>query len=730
MMSINLRHSLTYRRLVERRLFFPPLLLVVLLTFSLSITSLAQEKEMNYPETPQIKVVDEYHGVKVVDNYQWMEDPGDSKVKNWAAEQNKVAKGVIDNIPCCDAIKERLNELWRYDDETVPHKVLNGERLFYHARKKDDEKWVLMTKKNEKADAEVLVNPNEWEKTETMQGLSISRDGKYIAYGKSTGGDENPVVQVMEVETRKILPDGLKGWKQHPLSWLPDNSGFFYVAQPLKGEVPEGEEHYWWTVYFHRLGTDTKDDRKIFFSPDNKDVYTSAQVTEDGEYVIFYYWHAYKTEVYYKKVSWREPIKPLITGFDAQYGVDIIDDKLFIMTNKDAPMQKMYVTDLDKPERENWKEFIPEDKEAKLYYTAPVNGKIYAVYQQNAFTRIKVYDFKGKHLRDMELPTMGSASVSGYWSRPEVWVRFTSFTYPPTTFQYDFDNDELVLYKEFPLDIDVNNFVAEQVWYDSKDGTPVSMFLLHRKDLRKDGNNPVLLTGYGGFDISMTPHFSTVNVVWLEAGVMIAIPNLRGGGEYGEEWHEAGMLGNKQNVFDDFIAAAEWLIDNKYTNPEKLAIEGASNGGLLVGAVTVQRPELFRAVHCGVPVLDMLRYHKFLTHRADEYGSSDDPEQFKYLLEYSPYHNVEDGVDYPAVLFTASENDARVPTFHAMKMTARMQEANPDDEPILLMVRDNSGHGGGTTISTLVEQVAEPMAFLLSQLGMNNPLRPPTKAGL
>ena len=445
----------------------------------------------------------------------------------------------------------------------------------------------------------------------------------------------------------------------------------------------------------------------------------SVWISECGKYTIFYRGLFRKNEIYFKHFGDEELI-PIVTGFDASYSVDIVDDKILIETDKGAPNGKVYITDIEHPQREFWQEFLPEQKD-RLYYISAIAGYIYAVYQHNAYTVIKIYSLEGDYIRDLSFPTLGTGYVSGYWSQDDIWVNFSSFTYPSVTYKYDFENDKLNIYKEFPLEIDVEDFYAEQVWYHSKDGTLISMFLVHRKDLKKNGNNPVRLSGYGGFNSSQTPYFSTTNIVWLEAGGMLAIPNLRGGGEYGEKWHEAGMKENKQNVFDDFIAAAKWLIKNKYTNPEKLSISGGSNGGLLVGAVTVQRPELFKVVNCAVPLLDMIRFHKFGPARywIDEYGSADNPEQFEYLYKYSPYHNVVNGTDYPAIIISTGENDARVDPLHARKMVARMQEANPNGEPILLLLKKDSGHGGGTTLSMHIERVADTWAFLMNELGMS-----------
>lgn len=692
-------------------------LLILMLSLTISIQKISAQ--VQYPKTPIIAVKDTLHGTIITDNYHWLEDGENPEVIKWEKEQDKFTRSILDNLPQREKLVERFNELWRYDDVGRPSKVLNGERIFLWEKLKNDEKWRVLTKKDEATEFEILIDPNNWDATETLSGTSASRDGKYYTFGKAVAGNENPIVKIMEVETKRILPDTLRGRKQYVTSWLPDNSGFYYSAAPLKGEVSEGEENYWDSIYLHKLGTPADEDEKIYYSKDKKEMHHSVWNSECGKYTIFYQGLFNKNEIYFKYFG-EEELIPIATGFDASYYVDIVDNKILIKTDKDAPNGKVYITDVDHPQREFWQEFLPEQKD-KLYYINTIAGHIYAAYQHNAYTVIKIYSLEGDYIRDLSFPTVGTGHVSGYWSRDDIWVKFSSFIYPSVTYKYDFQNDKLDIYKEFPLAIDVENYTSEQVWYNSKDGTPISMFLVHRKNLKKDGNNPVRLSGYGGFNHSQTPYFSTLNIVWLEAGGMLVIPNLRGGGEYGKNWHEAGMKENKQNVFDDFIAAAEWLIENKYTNPEKLAISGSSNGGLLVGAVTMQRPELFKVVDCGVPLLDMIRYHKFGPARywKDEYGSADDPQQFEYLHKYSPYHNVVNDTYYPAIIISAGENDARVDPLHSRKMVARMQKANPEGEPILLMIRRKSGHGGGTTLSMQIDRVADTWAFLMNMLGMN-----------
>ncbi|MFH1231520.1 MAG: prolyl oligopeptidase family serine peptidase [Planctomycetota bacterium] len=700
------------------------LFIIIITTLIITMGCSMNNKQINYPITAKTNVVDELHGIKVVDNYRWLEDDKNPKVQEWVALQEKITRSYLDKLPQRQWLIKRFNKLLKYDDESTPRKVLIGERIFFSAIKKDWERWAYYTKQNETVSAEPLLNPNEWG-LKTLGFVTPSRDGYYIAFATEEGGNEQSVVKIMEVSSKKILSDSLRGWRQGDIVWLPDNSAFYYSTFPLKGEVPDGEEDYWQSVYFHKLGTLPSEDKKIFSHDKVKEYFHGAGITEDGKYILFYRGLFNKNEVYLKRLNSDESMIPVATGFDAQYHVDVIKDKLIIRTDSDAPKGKVYVADVDKPDKKNWKELIPQTNDNLLYVTG-VAGHLYAIYTHNAFTVIKIYTLDGKYIRDLTLPTIGSAYVWGYWSKNDIWVYFTSFTYPGTTFKYDFERNELKLYHRPPIDVDVSDYVAEQVWYKSKDFTNVSMFLIHHKDVVKNGNNIVYLTGYGGFNIPMNPDFSTSYVIWLEAGGMIAIPNLRGGGEYGQEWHKSGMLDKKQNVFDDFITATEWLIENKYTNPRKIAIGGGSNGGLLIGAVTVQRPDLFNAAYCGNPLLDMLRYHKFgyANIWAEEYGNADNPEQFKYLLKYSPYHNVVDGTRYPSILFVGSENDARCYPFHAMKMVAKMQSRLyvGEGEPILLLVHKKSGHGGGTTLSETIQYKTDVWSFLMDNVGLKPPL--------
>jgi len=671
---------------------------------------------LSYPATPRIAVADTLHGTVLSDPYRWLEASADPRVQAWVAEQSALTRALIDSLPQRPHLIQRLTELLRYDDEGVPERALSSERLFYNRRGADEEKWAYWTKTNDSAPPVVLIDPNTWPREATLAGTVPSRDGRLVAFGTAHAGDENPIVRILETETGRILPDTLQGWKQYVSAWLPDASGFYYSAKPRRRTVPEGEEHYWPSLYFHRLGTPGGDDVKVFSHPTVKEYWHNGHISEDGRYLILSRSLFNTSEIYYHELAANAEPKLLATGFDASYTAHFIEDKILILTNSAAPRYMVYITSIASPEREHWRVFLPESPTDRLAYIVPAAGHIYAVYTTNAHHLVRIHDLEGRFLRDLSLPGLGSVSVSGHWSRNDVWIKFESYTHPPATYAYDFVSNTLTLHRAHPLGVDVPRFTVEQVWYNSKDGTGVSMFLVHDRDLVRDGNRAVCLTGYGGFDVSIQPRFSPEKIPWLEAGGVLAVPNLRGGGEYGREWHEAGMREKKQNVFDDFVAAAEWLIANGYTNPAKLVISGGSNGGLLVGAACVQRPELFRAVDCSVPLLDMVRYHLFRLANiwAEEYGSAADAEQFAYLRRYSPYHNVLAGTAYPAVLISSGENDARVDPLHARKMVAALQYANPDGEPVLLLEHRASGHGGGTTVADRIGDTADRWSFLMN----------------
>jgi prolyl oligopeptidase len=681
----------------------------------------------HYPPTAQVSTTTDYHGTAIEDPFRWLENARDPAVQSWTDEQEALTRAFIGDLPQRPWLAQRFGELWRYDDESVPRRVLQGERLFYSTKQKDQEKWAFVTRARAGAEPRVLLDPNTWPAADQLAGAWPSRDGTHLAFGTAHGGDENPVVAVMVVETGEILPDRLRGWKQSVTSWLPDGSGFYYSCKPREGEVPAGEHEYWHQTWLHRLGTDPAQDVKVFGDDERKETWNSVYCTEDGRYEVFVRGLFNANDVWFRRAGTADPLTPLAEGLRAEHDVEFVGDTILITTDADAPRRLVYVTDAAHPGREHWRVWLPQHPRDNLLSVAAIAGRVYVTYLHDAYTLVQIFDLGGTYLRDLPLPTIGSAGVGGYWSHADVWVGFSSFTFPPTTYQYDFARDELVVYHEFPLRVDTSGVVADQVWFTSKDGTQVPMFLVHRRDAVRDGDRPTLLTGYGGFDVSQRPAFATSYLVWLEAGGVLAVANLRGGGEFGREWHEGAMREKKQNCFDDFLAAAEWLIANRWTRPARLAIRGGSNGGLLVGACLAQRPELFQAVVCQVPLLDMVNYHQFGLANiwAEEYGSSDDPDQFQYLLAYSPYHNLRAGVAYPAFLCTGSENDARVDPLHARKMVARLQSLDDAGGPHLLLVRRESGHGGGTTITTQIEQTVEVTAFLMERLGMSAPVNQP-----
>jgi len=675
-------------------------------------------KNLKYPKTKKVKHIDNYHGTKISDEYRWLENYNRKEVKEWVAKQEKLTHSVIDNLPQKKRIIKRLNELWRYDEESIPYEVLKGKRIFLYKRKKTDEKWIYYTKEDKKSKEVELINPNKWNKSDVLSFVQPTSDGELIAFGKEIGGNENPAIHIMDVPSKKILKDSVTGWKQGRVAWLHDNSGFFYSCKPKKGERKQGDEFYWDEVYFHKLGTSSSEDKKVFHHDSIKEYYHTAHIDESGKYVIFTRETFGKNEVFFKKIENRDLIS-IATGFDAEYCVQIIKDKIIIHTDSNAPNGKVYITDVNKPEKKFWKELIPESSD-KLFRVSSISGYLFLEYLHKAHSLIKIFSLKGKFIQDVKLPGFGNAEIYGYWSKPTIWLRFSSFVIPYTTYEYNLKKNSFKLFFQPPIKINFQDYETKQIEYASKDGTKITMFLIHRKGIKNNGKNPTLLTGYGGFNVSMTPYYSQRYIVWLEAGGMIALPNLRGGGEYGTGWHESGKLNKKQNVFDDFISAAEWLIKNKFTNEKNLAIFGGSNGGLLVGAVAVQRPDLFKIVDCAVPLLDMLRYHKLSIANTwtIEYGSSENQDQFKYLYKYSPYHNIKNNVSYPTMLITTSENDARVDPMHALKMIAKLQEVNPKGDLFLLLVRKDSGHGGGTTISENINQISEELAFLMDNLNM------------
>jgi len=683
---------------------------------------------LNYPEAREVPVADTFHGTVIVDNYRWLENGSDSLVQSWTVAQNRLSRSFLDSMPQRRCFVSRLTELRRYDKQGMPFRVPDGSARFYWRQARDQEKPVSYVQEHESLPARVILDENELDRAEQLLSFSPSRDGRYVALGLARGGGEDARVRIMEVASGRLLPDTLKGTRQSWVSWVANNVGFYYTAAPRPGDVPKGDEAYWHTVYFHRLGTQGRDDRRVFGHDSVREYMHVCQVSEDGRYAAFVRASmAGVNQLFLLRLGSKDSIRPVAAGMDATYGGAIVDSLLFIMTDAGAPMGRVYVTHVDRPQRENWQEFVPEMPDARLVDVKPIGGRIYLTYERQAHTVVRVHARDGRFLREMPLPALGTASVDGTWRDDEVRVNFSSFTYPGSQFYYDFAADSLRLFFQPRLGIRSDQYVTELVWYKSKDGTPVSMFLVRRRDATRDGRNPVLLTAYGGFGISMTAGYSSSHMAWLEAGGIIAVAHVRGGGEYGRSWHEAGKFAGRQKTFEDFFAAGEWLVAQRYTRPERLAAYGGSNGGLTVAAAMVQRPDLFRAVVLDRPILDMLRYQRFglAGMWAGEYGTAGDSGQFGYIAGYSPYQNVRPRTRYPAVLLFGSENDFRADPCHARKMAARMQALNPRGRPVLLVMEGASGHFGGTTQATQIEQTADRYAFLMSMLGMPTP-QPPT----
>jgi prolyl oligopeptidase len=676
-----------------------------------------------YPPTEKIPVTDVIHGIPVQDNYHWLEEESD-KTQKWVQEQDRLTQSYFKDNPHVKKLLCRFRELYDYDDSTFPSRLQLSDRVFFKTKLKNQEKWVYQTKIHPTAPSQILFDPNTWPKEKSLAFVASNWDGKYIAYGVSESGNENPEVKILDLTTGQTLNDTIYGWKIRSVEWDARGTGFFYNANPVQGSVPDGEEHYWFSTYYHKLHTQASSDVKVFSHSTNKECYHSIAVTEDGKYELLWRSQFSEKEIFFRPHQpgiFPTPT-PLSSGFVADFPcLDIFQEKIYILTDLNAPMKQLFVTDVTRPDQKDWKTLIPQRESHQIKSFQIIEGRIYLTIFHHASTYIEIYDLNGTYLKNVPLPGIGTGSVGGFQAaKPGVKVHYTSFFHPSETYWYDFDTNHLTSVHKCPVPADPSPYETKQVWFPSKDGTPISMFILAKKGTPIKGDLPTLLSGYGGFNVSVRCEFRCSYLTWLEAGGIVALPNLRGGGEYGKEWHEGGMKEKKQNVFDDFIAAAEYLIKQNYTCPQKLAISGGSNGGLLVAAAMMQRPELFQAVLCQVPLTDMINYHKWGLANiwAKEFGSSEKPEEFLYLLKYSPYHNVKDGQHYPAALITASDNDSRVDPCHAKKMVARLQEANGSNHPILLYYKASSGHHGGTTLTQYIETVAVEQGFLMTHLGV------------
>ncbi len=698
-----------------------------------------------YPPAPRQDIVDELHGQKVADPYRWLEDPKDPIAQEWLQANDKLTRTALSELPYRDELAARFKELFYLDYVSAPTK--RGKFYFYTRRHKDKEKSIVYWKKGKKGEEKVLLDPNTMSDDghTSLGGWYPTWDGKKVAYALKVDNADESVLHIRDTvtgEDSKI--DVLEGMKYSGASWTPKGDGFYYTYLPTDPSIPVAERPGYAEVKFHKLGTEQKTDELVFPRTGSPQTFISGGVSRDGRWLLIYVSHGWNaTDVYYKdlrkktktvelviddKLPIREKAKleaekrgfqVLTYGRDAKYSVEVWKNQFYVMTNDGAPKYHVYKVNPKRADRDKWKEIVPEG-DTPITSVDVVGKHLVLHYIRDASTEIEIRKLNGKAFRKVELPGIGSAGLGGEPDDDEAYFSYSSFTQPSQIFKTSIKKGKPVLWAEVKIPVDTSDVRVKQVWYDSKDGTKIPMFIVHKKDIKIDGSNPTLLYGYGGFNVSMRPRFSTAAVTWLEHGGIYAVANLRGGGEFGEDWHKDGMLLNKQNVFDDFIGAAEYLIRESYTNPDKLAVWGGSNGGLLVGAVMTQRPELYRAVVCAVPLLDMVRYHLFGSGKTwiPEYGSAEDAAQFKVLYGYSPYHRVKEGTVYPSLLMMAADADDRVDPMHARKFTAAVQWAAKGDRPHLIRVETNSGHGGADLIKQNVEKYADQFAFLFWQLGV------------
>lgn len=691
-----------------------------------TLAGCATTARLDYPQTRKSDQVDDYHGVKVADLYRWLEDDNSAETKAWVEAQNKVTFGYLEQIPQRAAIKARLTELWNYERYGIPFK--QGERYFIAKNDGLQNQSVLYTMTSQDAEPKLLLDPNKLsaDGTVALSGYDISDDGRLMAYGLSTAGSDWQEWKVRDVNTGADLSDHIKWVKFSGASWTKDGKGFFYSRydEPAAGAKLTGA-NYFHKLYYHRLGTPQSEDKLIYHRPDHKDWNFGGMVTDDGHYLIIIATQGTdpKNRVLYQDLQQPDsPVVELLMDFDADYTFIDNDGPLFwFKTDLNATRHRVIGIDITQPARANWKEIIPEAPET-LAGVSAVNNQFICSYLKDARSQIKVFGLDGKFVREVPLPGIGSAGgFGGQRSDTETFYSFTGYTTPATIYRYDMQTGASTVFRTPQVKFNPADYETKQVFYTSKDGTRVPMFISHKKGLKLDGKNPTLLYGYGGFNISLTPGFSVANLAWMEMGGVYAVPNLRGGGEYGERWHKAGTKLQKQNVFDDFIAAAEWLIANKYTSSQKLAISGGSNGGLLVGACMTQRPDLFAATLPAVGVMDMLRFHKFTIGWAwtSDYGSADNADEFKALYAYSPLHNLKPGVKYPATMVTTADHDDRVVPAHSFKFAAQLQQAHAGSAPVLIRIETKAGHGAGKPTAKLIEEAADKAAFLVRELKMN-----------
>lgn len=670
-------------------------------------------QKLSPPPTPTENVQEVINGVTITDPYRWLEDQNSPKTRAWIDAQNAYTHAMLDRWPGRPALQKRLTELMKVESIEAP--VERNGRFFYRRRAADQDQYVLYMRQGVSGKDETLIDPNPMsaDHSTSVEIADVSNDGKLLAYQVRTAGRDEAEVRVFDVDKRQNLADRLPDAVYFDIALLPDGSGLYYATM-----IEDGPR-----VRFHKMGTEAAADTEVFGKGYTKADVAVGDPTLDGRYLVIQVFHgsaADKTEIWLQSLADKGPIVPVVKDIDARFFAYSGGGQLFVQTNWKAPNGRVLAMDPANPAPERWREIIPESDTAIEGVTL-AGGKIIVSYVKNASALLKVFAADGKPAGELHFPALGSADqIQGRWDMHEAFARFSSFAIPPTVFRYEVSTGQQSVWAQPKVPVDTAAFEVEQVWFSSKDGTKVPMFLVHGKGVKLDGARPTLLTGYGGFTVSETPHFSSSAITFAERGGVYVLVNLRGGGEFGESWHKNGMLGKKQNVFDDFIAAAEWLIEKKYTSPSKLSIVGGSNGGLLVGAALTQRPDLYQAVVCWHPLLDMLRYDKFMEAQfwVSEYGTATNPEQFKWLYAYSPYQHVKPGVKYPAVLFMSGDGDTRVAPLHARKMAALLQADTASDRPILLRYELKAGHSAGRSVTNAIGDQTDQLSFLLWQLGV------------
>ncbi len=685
--------------------------------------------KLKYPTTHSVDQIDNYHGNQVADPYRWLEDVDSPNTHEWIRQQNELTFSILEKIPARASIRENLTRLWDFKKASSPYK--KGGRYFQFLNSGLQNQDVLYVYQSLQEEPRLLLDPNTLsaDGTSALNNWSISPDGKWLAYAISSSGSDWQTWYIRSVDDGKDLSESLEWSKFSGATWVKDNTGFFYAPFPIPSEGETFQEaNYNQKLFFHRIGTPQSEDKLIYERPDHPEWGFGTDLSDDGQYLLIYVSQGTdsRNRLFLKDLTGNSPVVELIPDLEAAYTFIGNDGSLFyFMTNLDAPRSRIIAIESTNPLKKNLKTIIPEN-ESVLQSAQIINDQLILIYMKDAHDIIKLFHLDGSPSGEVSLPTLGSVmvayapSVHGERKDSEMFYAFHSYIHPLTIFRYDFLSGKSQAIFQPPIQFDLSKYETVQVFVTSKDGTKIPMFLVHKKDLKKDGTNPTILYGYGGFNLAQTPSFAIHRLVWMEMGGVLAISNLRGGSEYGEEWHQAGMLDTKQNVFDDFIACAEWLIQEKITSTPRLAIEGRSNGGLLVGACMTQRPDLFGAALPAVGVMDMLRFHKFTIGWAwvSDYGSADDPQQFKTLVAYSPLHNLKPGTKYPATLVTTADHDDRVVPGHSFKFTATLQACQAGEAPTLIRVQTRAGHGMGKPTSIWIEEYSDIYAFLVHALGM------------